>query len=412
MIGVFGPKSPTAPTCCNSKLDFKVTHGVTMEPLKISLCVYLKNARRPNATYYARMRKDGKTTDIPLNTKERGVADAWVRLRRSEIQRYNDYCLVGEEPPSDLLSKLPLSGVRKAQKATISLRECSYSWEAEMRRRGLRERTIGAYMKNIRLTVPLDEPLSSFTKDNVRLWMAKHDSLRSATRKHYSVSLREFAKYLVDFHDLDPRIVSGWPMIKVDQVEKGYWRMNEIYHIIEAVECRDKVCEQQMKAYLWLMATAGSRQGETALLKWTDFREGCITFRAENTKTNKTRVVPLDMRICDMLMKLPREDDYIFGAIPKSQAGRFAILARAVRKSGMPTGNLHKMRHSACMYMYSHCKDIKTVAQMVGHSPAVSLQHYIKAREADELRTVVDKVYHDEILIPNAMDDLIKAGLI
>lgn len=383
-----------------------------MEPLKISLCVYLKNARRPNATYYARMRKDGKTTDIPLNTKERGVADAWVRLRRSEIQRYNDYCLVGEEPPSDLLSKLPLSGVRKAQKATISLRECSYSWEAEMRRRGLRERTIGAYMKNIRLTVPLDDPLSSFTKDNVRLWMAKHDSLKSATRKHYSVSLREFAKYLVDFHDLDPRIVSGWPMTKVEHVEKGFWKMNEIYHIIEAVECKDKACEQQMKAYLWLMATAGSRQRETALLKWTDFRDGCMTYRAENTKNNKTKVVPLDMRIQDMITKLPRENEFIFSAIPNSQAGRYSILARAVKKSGMPSGNLHKLRHSACMYLYAHCKDIKAVAQILGQNPETSMVYYVKARQADELKTTIESAYSGETMIPNAMDDLIKAGLI
>lgn len=383
-----------------------------MEPLKISLCVYLKNAKRSNATYYARMRKDGKTVDIPLNTKDRGVAESWVRLRRSEIQRYNDYCLVGEEPPSDLLRKLPLGGQKRPQKRDLTVRECYDSWEREMRRRGLRERSILAYLKNVRLTVPLELPISAFTKDNIRLWLSKHDQLKSATRKHYSVSLREFAKYLVDFHNLDPRIVTGWPMIKVDLVEKGYWRMNEIYHIVKAVECRDKVMEQEFKAYLWLMATAGSRQNETALLKWSDFREGCVTFRAENTKNNKTRVVPLDMRICDMLMKLPRENDFIFGAIPKSQAGRYSILARAIRKSGMPSGNLHKLRHSACMYLYSHCKDIKTVAQLVGHSPAVSIQYYVKSREADELREVVDTVYQDERMIPDQMDWFIENDLI
>ena len=382
-----------------------------MEPLKISLCVYLKNPDRKNSSYYARMRKDGKTTDIPLHTKDRGVAESWVRLRRSEIQHYNDCCILGEEPSSDLLSKLPLSGVKKPQKAVLTLRECYDVWELEMRRRGLRERSIAAYMKNIRLTVPLDEPLTSFTKDNVRLWMAKHDHLKSATRKHYSVSLREFAKYLVDFHDLDPRIVGGWPMTKVEHVEKGFWKMNEIYHIIEAVECKDKVCEQQMKAYLWLMATAGSRQNETALLKWSDFRDGCMTYRAENTKNNKTKVVPLDMRIQDMINRLPRENEFIFSAIPNSQAGRYSILARAVKKSGMPSGNLHKLRHSACMYLYAHCNDIKAVAQILGQNPETSMVYYVKARQAEELKELIDKTYEHEILIPNAMDELIKNGL-
>lgn len=384
-----------------------------MEPLKISLCVYLKNAKRSNATYYARMRKDGKTVDIPLNTKDRGVAESWVRLRRSEIQRYNDYCLVGEEPPSDLLRKLPLGGQKRVQKTAIPLRECYYGWEREMRRRGLRERSILAYLKNVRLTVPLELPVSAFTKDNVRLWLSKHDQLKSATRKHYSVSLREFAKYLVDNHGLDQRIVSGWPMVKVEHIERGYWKMNEIYHIIEAVECKDKVCEAQFKVYCWLMATAGSRQGETAMLKWSDYRDGVITFRAEITKTNKTRSVPLDIRICDMLNHMPREGNgLIFSAIPNSQAGRYSILARAIKKSGMPSGNLHKLRHSTCMYLYSHCKDIKAVAQLVGHSPAVSIQYYVKSREADELRGVVDSAYSSETMIPSPIDRMIEEGLI
>lgn len=383
-----------------------------MEPVKISVCVYCKNAAKlRHPQYYARVRHQGKTVDIPLHTESRDVAEAWVRLRRDEIKRYNDYVACGEEPPSDLLSKLAIAQ-KGPSKAVSSLRECYYGWELEMRRRGMRERSIGAYMKNIRLTVPLDEPLTIFTKDNVRLWMAKHDQLRSATRKHYSVSLREFAKYLVEFHGLDPRIVTGWPMIKVEQVEKGYWRMNEIYHIIEAVECKTEAMTQQMKAYLWLMATAGSRQNETALLKWSDFRDGCVTFRAENTKNNKTRVVPLDMRIIDMIDRIPRQGDLIFAAIPNSQAGRYSILARAIAKSGMPSGNLHKLRHSACVFLYAHCHDIKAVAQLVGHSPAVSLQYYAKSREADELRAMVDSAYQGENMIPSAMDELIKAGLV
>lgn len=384
-----------------------------MEQINASVCVYCKNAARlKHPQYYARVRYQGKTTDVPLHTESRDVAEAWVRLRRSELKRYNDYIACGEEPPSDLLAKLPVFAQKGPSKAVSSLRQCYYGWELEMRRRGMRERSIQAYMKNIRLTVPLDEPLTSFTKDNARLWMAKHDQLKSATRKHYSVSLREFAKYLVEFHGLDPRITTGWPMIKVEQVEKGYWKMNEIYHIIEAVECKDKLCEQQMKAYLWLMATAGSRQGETALLRWSDFRDGCMTYRAEITKNNKTRFVPLDMRIIDMLSRLPKDGDLIFSHIPNSQAGRYSVLSKAIKRSGMPIGNLHKLRHSACMYLYSHCKDIKAVAQLLGHSASVSLQYYAKSREAEELRFLVDSAYQGETMIPSAMDELIKARLV
>ena len=383
-----------------------------MEPLKISLCAYLKNPDRKSSSYYARMRKDGKTVDIPLHTKDKGVAESWVRLRRDEIQRYNDYVTIGEEPPSDLLSKLPLSGQKQPQKASISLRTCYESWEVDMRRKGLRERSIDAYMKNVRLTVPLDEPLTAVTKDNVRLWLSKHDHLKSATRKHYSVSLHEFVKFLVDQYGLDPRIASNWLKIRVEQAEKGYWRMNEIYHIIEAVRCQNIYCEAQFKAFCWVMAVCGSRQNETGLLKWSDYRDGTLTFRSENTKTHKTRIVPLDMRVCHMLDRLPHRGDLIFSDIPPSQPGRFAILSKAIARSGMPKGGLHTFRHSACMYLYARCNDIKAVAQLLGQSPAVSLQWYAKARQSDELRNIVQAAYESENMIPSTMDELIKAGLV
>ena len=201
-------------------------------------------------------------------------------------------------------------------------------------------------------------------------------------------------------------------MTKVDKVEKGYWRMNEIYQIIEAVECRDKVMQEQIKVYFWMMATAGSRQGETALIRWGDIKDGCVTFRAETTKNNKTRVVPLDRRVLEMLERMPHEGERVFSAIPNSQAGRFSILSKAIKKSNMPKGGLHTFRHSASMYLYAHSQDLKAVSQLLGHSPETAMQYYQASRQTDELRNLVDSAYESETMIPSTMDELIKAGLI
>lgn len=382
-----------------------------MEPLKISLCVYLKNPDRKNSSYYARMRKDGKTTDIPLHTKDRGVAESWVRLRRSEIQHYNDCCILGEEPPAGLLSKLKIAQ-KGTSKAVLTLTKAIDEFELDCRRRGLRERTVMAYVRNLRQLIPSEATLVDFSRDNVLKWLAAYDHLKSATRKFYSVSLRELAKFLVSRYDLDPRILTNWVMTKVETAERGYWKLNEIYHIIEAVECRDKVMEAQIKVYFWLMATAGSRQGETALIRWSDIKDGCVTFRAEITKSGKTRTVPLDMRVLDMLERMPHEGELVFSAIPNSQAGRFSILSKAIKKSGMPVGGLHTFRHSASMYLYAHCQDLKAVSQLLGHSPETAMKYYQASRQADELRAMVDSAYAEENMIPNAIDELIKAGLV
>ena len=384
-----------------------------MEILKISYTIW----RKHGDIWYCRVRQPGtKCFDVNLHTNDKSQAEAFIRLRKAELELYNSYVRMGEEVPEDVERKLlrknsPVIAQNGPSKALKTLRACLDGFEAEMRRRGSREATIATYAKEIRLTVDLDSTTADFTAANVRNWLSRHDDCKSATRKSYSVALREFAKYLVNRENVDPKVLIDWPMTKVMQEERGFWTLTQMFHVIEAIQCKDADCEQQMKAYCWIMATCGSRQGETGELRWSDYRDGTLTFRSETTKNNKTRRVPLDMRVCEMIDKLPRKSAKIFPDIPDSQAGRYAYVAKAVRRSGMPHGGLHSFRHGACMHLYAKCNDIKAVAQLVGHSEAVSLKFYQAAREADELRGVVNKAYSDENMIPNAMDDLIKAGL-
>lgn len=387
--------------------------------LRISYSCYLKNKSRPSARYYARVREDGHVRDIDLNTRNRAVAEAWVALRRDEVVRYNNYVLCGEEVPEDLESRI-VHGTMAAvaqkgpSRASFGMLHLIDEFELDCRRRGLRERTVGAYVRNVRQIVPVDAKLTDFTRDNVLRWLSKYDNLKSATRKFYSVSMRELTKFLVNNYGVDVKILSQWGKIKVESAERGYWRMHEIRAIINAVKCHDSLMEEQMKCYLWIMATCGSRQGETAAVLWSDLKDGNITLRGENTKTGKTRVVPLDRRVLDMLahLKLRKESKFIFSAIPKSQAGRYSILAKAIGRSGMPNGGLHTLRHSASMYLYSKTNDLKAVSQYLGHSPATALKYYQASRQTQELRRMVDEAYGDENLIPSKIDSLIKDGFV
>jgi integrase len=381
--------------------------------MKITVCAYLKNAYKlKNPSYYARVKVDGKTHDIALHTTEKAVAESWVRLRKSEIQRYNDYIACGEVPPEDLLAKLMPTIAQKGTSEAVSLiPKCLDGWEADLRQKGYRERSIDTYCKAIRNTVPSSATTADFTSKRVNEWLNK-PTLKTSTRKSYSVSLREFAKFLIANYGVSRSVMDNWPMVKVQTEERGYLTMPQMYKLIEAIQCQSPDMEQQMKAYCWIMATCGSRQQETYLLRWSDFVDGVITFRSETTKGNKTRRVPLDMRVAEMLLRLPKKSPDMFPDLPKSQAGRFSIVARAARKAGIGHAGLHLFRHSACMYLYAHCKDVKAIGQMVGHSPAVSLQYYVASRESDELRSLVQTAYASEVMIPNAMDELIKAGLI
>lgn len=385
-----------------------------MKPLKISYTYYAKYRDH----LYCRVRQAGtKTFDVNLHTTDKVVAENFVKLRRSELELYNRYVLAGETVPEEVERKLlrrgsPVEGQKGTSGPVSLLTTAMDAWEQELRRRGKREATVASYTKQVRLTVPTGSSTADINRKSVRTWLAKHDAMKTATRKSYSVALREFVKFCIGEYGVDAEVLNDWPMTKVQQEEKGYWTMPQIYHLIEAVQCKNKDQEKCFKVWAWVLATTGARQGEAGLLKWSDYRDGSLTFRAENTKSNKTRRVPLDIRICQMIDSLPRKNQYIFADIPKGQAGRYAILAKAVKRSGVPHGGLHSLRHSACQWLYSHCSDIKAIAQMLGHSPAISLQHYIASRQADELRSIVKDAYEGENMIPNAMDELIKAGLV
>ena len=388
--------------------------------IKIGYSCYLKNPKRPSAHYYARVRESGHVRDIDLHTKEKSVAEAWCALRKSEVERYNQYVICGEPVPDDLARKIvhadTLSFAQKGpSKASVSLRVCLDQHEADMRRRGLREQSISAYMRALEVTVPKDATLADVNTKSITDWLRKHDKLKSATRKLYSIALREFYKFLSREYGLSKDLILDWPiMVRAESPTKGHWTMQQMASIINHVQCVDKERERQFRTYLWVLATVGSRQGETGLLEWRDFRDGCLVFRAENTKGKRTRVCPLDMRIIAMINKLPRgsDTDKIFSAIPATQPARYQMLKYAIRRAGAPAGGLHQFRHSVCMLMYSISSDIKATAQYLGDGEATALKWYTATRESEDLRELVNKTYEHQTLIPGLMDDMIEAGLV
>lgn len=382
--------------------------------MKITVCCYLKNATKvKHPQYYARIRIDGHTHDQPLHTTSKAVAESWVKLRRDEIRRYHDYVACGETVPPDLLSKLmPTIDQKGPSKAVPSLRVCLDSWEAELTRRGFSSRTVHMYCKSSEYMLKdLSRPVSVLTPELVRKQSTEHDHLRCTTRRSYFVAYKEFLKYCVKQYNISPAAVDEIPSIKQVRTDRPYWTMDEIRKIIDSVSCNSKEAEDCYKAYFWFLAVTGARNSEAAALTWTDLVDGIVTFRASTTKGNRERRVPVEWRVMNMLYRLPRHGNLVFSSIAKSQAGRYSVLARAVRKSGVHQGGLHTFRHSAAMYLYARC-GIKSVSDMLGHSASTALSVYLASRTPDQLRDVVDKAYHDNLALPDAMDDLIKAGLV
>ena len=393
-----------------------------MKPIKVSYSIYIKNPKRPSAHYYARVREKGQNLfDVDLHTTSKAQAEAWLKLRRNEVEMVNAKILLGEPVTEDQLKSLVRYCNRYSTTQTvktISIREAVDNYEQHLRRVGKRETTISTYLRALKavLSPVYTNPINTITDELIDSQMAQFDGLKASTRKNYSVALHELLKYLVHKYDLSSKLIEYVPKIKVETVERPYWQPFQVQRIIDAVQCRDKVMEQAAKAYFWFLFGTGARQGEAYMVEWSDLTQIdpvtiFVTIRAENTKTNHTRRVPLDWRIARLLYRLPKEGAKVFSALPKSQAGRFSILQRAIKKSGMPAGNMHSFRHSYCMLAYSKTDDIKAISEMVGHSPEVGLKYYQASRQQDRLRETMDKTFEGENVLPSPIDDLVDAGL-
>lgn len=384
--------------------------------LKISYTLWQKNKNRGDDTFWCRVRERGVSPlDVNLHTSNKSKAEAFLLLRKQELELYNARLLAGE--PADASKILRRGMPQIAQKGTseapVLLRVCLDSWERDLRRRGFSGKTVVMYCKSVGYIVKdLSQPITSLTAETVRRQMTEHDQLRCSTRRSYFVAYREFLRYLVKNYGLDMSVVEEVPKIRQVRSDRPYWTMQQAASIINHVSCNSKTVEDCYKAWFWFLLTTGARQGEASAVEWSDIVDGVVTFRASTTKGNKERRVPIEWRVLDMINRLPHVSKLVFANLAPSQAGRFAVLSRAVRKAGVPWGGLHTWRHTSSAYLYSRTSDIKATAEMLGHSPAVALQYYQASRTPDQLRQMVDTAYQDEMMIPDAMDRLIEDGLI
>jgi integrase len=353
--------------------------------LKIRYSITIRNKNRKSAKWYGRIRQDGKERFLPMDS--RADAERWL-ARQNYL--YGEYT-AGNAGEAEILTlgSTPVLAQKRASKAVLTLRECLDGWEKKRRLEGKREATLSAWGRALKLLVDPGMPVTEFGAAQVKAAIEARANLKAATRRFYSKALQSFVTFLRDEYGVQG-LIEAIPAIKVDKATKPCWTREEMQRIISCIECRDKVVQEQFIDYCTIMAAIGSRQGETAMLRWEDYKDGCLCFRAENTKGRKERTVPVPMSVQERLAKRVQASGSMFPDLPRSQAGRFSMLRHAMERAGVKEGGLHNFRRAVSTLLYRECQDIKAVSQVLGHSAAVAIEHYQQTRGVEELRKVVE----------------------
>lgn len=141
----------------------------------------------------------------------------------------------------------------------------------------------------------------------------------------------------------------------------------ETHLSIDQVRQIADMASEQVRAAIWISLYTGCRRGEVLKITAADIAADQIMIRAGNTKTLKTRVVPIITPLRPWLQYLP---------IKINHEGLKSGFRRAREAAGMPDVHFHDLRHSCATIMLASGADLYTVAKILGHSSIKTTERY------------------------------------
>ena len=249
--------------------------------------------------------------------------------------------------------------------------------------------------------------------------MVNGDPYSPTTVMHTFSTLRNFLRFAKRFGyivsdptaDLLPSEKPHREKKKVDFLEP-----KDARRFIRCLE--DEPLQWQCEAHI--LITCGLRRGEMVGLQWQDLdlermtllirRNVTVDSKSEHkyhigaTKTGEERTVPISRRLCDMLLKLKKEQRELFGAdvlptgfifssvqspyIPLYPSTPTRQMQKFVKRHNLPNVSPHDLRHTAATLALEQGASLKEVQELLGHrDPSTTLAFYTGITEAAARRT-------------------------
>lgn len=133
-----------------------------------------------------------------------------------------------------------------------------------------------------------------------------------------------------------------------------------------------------LKPILILALNTGMRRGEIFNLRWTDIDFNDCYIYIKDTKSNRSRNVPINDLVVDALMGIKHESEYVFynpETKDRIKDVKTAFKA-ACRRADITDLRFHDLRHTAATYMVMGGVDLVTVAEILGHSDLKMVMRY------------------------------------
>jgi integrase len=133
----------------------------------------------------------------------------------------------------------------------------------------------------------------------------------------------------------------------------------------------------------------GMRLGEILHLTWerVDFKMGFIQLRAEDTKTDEARIIPLTPELTGLLKNLYKvrylQEEHVFLVKGQSVSSIQTAFNGACRRAGIENFRFHDFRHTAVTNMRRAGIDHLTIMRITGHKTMDVFKRYNSFHQED-----------------------------
>jgi integrase len=143
-------------------------------------------------------------------------------------------------------------------------------------------------------------------------------------------------------------------------------------------------CSDQVKAAVWISVYTGMRRGEICKIKAEDIGRDEIIVHAGNTKTQKTRIVPIVAPLRPWLKFLPLAINF---------EGLKTGFRRAREAAKMPNVTFHDLRRSCGTLMIRAGVSLHVVSKVLGHSSTRVTEERYAHLHTDQMRDGLKKTF-------------------
>ena len=148
-----------------------------------------------------------------------------------------------------------------------------------------------------------------------------------------------------------------------------------------------------LKPILIVALNTGMRRGEILSLKWENVNLSKRCIHIEDSKSGKSRDVPMNALVVEALSSLHQDSKYVFynpttGGPLKNIKTAFKTACKNAEIKGL---RFHDLRHTAATRMVEAMVDLVTVSKILGHSTIQMTMRYAHPTP-ENMRLVVDKL--------------------